>query len=234
MGRASWLALLLLIGCSDMVDVDDFQIARTDVTVGQFAEFVDTTGYVTTAERVDAVEGVAGSLVFTGTDEPVPLDDVSQWWAFRAGAQWRRPDGVNTAPENHPVTQVSYQDAEAYAKWAGRRLPTEDEWVKAALGAGTPPEPGNIWTTPGFPVVKIKIGTTPVCSFPPNSIGLCDMAGNVWQWTSTDFPVPNEKTIRGGSYLCGEEYCHGYQMDRKMGNNVKNPMPHIGFRLAND
>jgi sulfatase modifying factor 1 len=191
------------------VRVDGFSIDRHQVTNGEFASFVDETGYVTVAERpLDPAEFPGapaenlqpGSLVFTMTPGPVDLRHLSQWWVWTPGASWRCPEGPRSSiegREDHPAVHVAYEDAEAFAMWAGRALPTEAEWELAARGGlegasftwgGEPEKPGqrlaNYWhgefpwrAEPGYG------GTTPVGSFPPNGYGLYDMAGNVWDWT---------------------------------------------------
>ncbi|MGN6662031.1 MAG: formylglycine-generating enzyme family protein [Achromobacter mucicolens] len=205
------------------VRVSGFWMDVHDVTNAQFRRFVEATGYVTTAEkkprwedlRVQLPAGTprpddsalqAGAMVFVGTQTEVSLRDYSRWWRFVPGANWRHPEGPHSTiagKDDHPVVQVSYEDAQAYAKWAGKRLATEAEWEFAARGGlaqatytwGNELSPqgramANIWDTrqaQPFPVVKdekVKVGTTPVGSFSPNGYGLYDMAGNVWQWTS--------------------------------------------------
>jgi len=184
------------------VRVHPFWMDKTHVTNAQFAAFVNATGYVTTAERAL----VPGAMVFVGSEQPVPLDDWSRWWAYVPGADWRHPQGPMSTiigKHDHPVVQVSYQDALAYARWAGKRLPTEAEWEFAARGGleqatyawGDDLMPqdkpmANIWDAKQerFPVVSAKAdgaaGTSPAGSFPPNGYGLYDMTGNAWQWVA--------------------------------------------------
>ncbi|MDR5761029.1 formylglycine-generating enzyme family protein [Caballeronia sp. LZ035] len=211
-------------GPAHSVTLTGFWMSENDVTNAEFAAFVAATGYKTTAEqtprwedlapqlppgtpRLPESELVPGALVFVGTDEPVPLQDVGRWWQYMPGADWRHPLGPDSSiagKEQHPVVQVSHRDAVAYAAWAGGRLPTESQWEYAARGGieqadfvwgdDAPPRNGpraNVWRderTP-FPVVttaseKIAVGTMPVGTFAANGYGLHDMAGNVWQWTA--------------------------------------------------
>jgi sulfatase modifying factor 1 len=194
------------------VYVDGFWMDKTDVTNAEYARFVKETGYITVAERKPRAEDfpgapaeklVPGSLVFTPPSGPVPLDDYSQWWSYVPGANWRHPLGPKSSihgRDNDPVVQIAYEDATAYAKWAGKRLPTESEWEFAARGglAGKPypwgdqMRPAGKWmanTNQGhFPDKDTAddgyAGIAPVAKFPANPYGLYDMTGNVWQWTS--------------------------------------------------
>ena len=193
------------------VRVGSFFIDRYPVTNREFARFVQETGYVTVAERpIDPKDYpgaipelcVPGSLVFRATNGPVDLRDWSQWWAWTPGASWRYPLGPGSpidVQEDHPVVHVAFEDAEAYATWAGKSLPDEAEWEYAARGGldakifcwGDDMTPegrfmANTWQGE-FPWQNLLLDgyerTSPVGSFPPNGYGLYDMAGNVWEWT---------------------------------------------------
>ncbi|WP_203659730.1 formylglycine-generating enzyme family protein [Actinocatenispora rupis] len=196
------------------VEVAGFWIDEHPVTVAEFRRFVAATGYVTLAERApdadrypdaDPALLVPGSLVFRATRGPVPLDDWQRWWAWVPGADWRHPSGPDSGiggHERHPVTHVAYEDAVAYADWAGKRLPTEAEWEYAARGGldgavypwGDDVAPrgrtmANTWQG-DFPwrrTTPRHDRTSPVRSYPPNGYGLYDAVGNVWEWTADLF-----------------------------------------------
>ena len=272
------------------VSVDGFWMSSTPTTNAQFAEFVQTTGYVTVAQRpLDPADYpgapienlVPGSMVFVPTSGPVDLRHLSQWWVWTPGASWRHPEGPHTTIDHrsdHPVVHLAVEDAQAYADWKGLALPTEAQWERAARGLangasytwGDEPESGD---TPranyyhgAFPY-RAEPGygtTTPVGTFPPNDFGLVDMAGNVWEWTSDwyaekrfadddsccipsnprggseqdsldanqpQFPIPR-RVIKGGSFLCADEYCLRYRPAARRPQPIDTGMSHIGFRCA--
>ena len=239
------------------VEVTAFRIDRTPVTNRAFAAFVDATGYRTIAEQLDP----PGSAVFAMTDGPVDLHVPSHWWRFVAGASWRAPEGPGSNVDDrgdHPVVHVARTDAERYAEWRDKRLPTEVEWEVAARGRliaspfawGNEFAPNgrlkaNVWTG-AFPwhfAREGSPGTTPVDAFPQNGYGLSDMIGNVWEWTSS--PFAGEVTcscsaasdgglvaLKGGSFLCAGEYCARYRPAARIGLTPESTAANVGLRCA--
>ena len=216
------------------VKLNSFWMDATEVTNAQFRKFVDATGYITTAEikpdweeikkqlpagtpKPDESLLVTASLVFTPTSSAVDLYDASQWWSWTQGANWKHPQGPASSikgKDNYPVVHISWDDANAYAKWAGKRLPTEAEWEFAARGGlvdkkyfwgDGDPEKGkpkaNIWQGK-FPYLNTAIdkfkGAAPVKSFAANKFGLYDMAGNVWEWCSDWYTPEYYKELGSG------------------------------------
>jgi len=227
---------------------NDFQIDKYEVTNGQFAEFVEATNYVTTAEKPQAGFDVPGAAVFMPPTQANP-----NWWQFVEGANWRHPDGPDSSiagKATHPVVQISHFDALAYAEWAGRDLPSEVEWEYAAkAGADTlyvwgedrtpnETELANTWQG-AFPIENTQedghVLRAPVGCYPPNDLGLYDMIGNVWEWTKTDYATSYPTAsfaIKGGSFLCAENYCARYRGSARQPQEADLPTNHIGFRTV--
>ena len=231
------------------LQVDAFAIQIHEVTLGQFEEFVDATGYVTEAEQgvIEARIG-AGSAVF---QHPTEQAQSASAWRLESSANWRQPYGENGAPKdwsNYPVVHITKADAEAYARWAGGRLPNEVEWEYAAhLGLPDPNDPtssaygedgprANTWQGV-FPVVDLGQdgyqGVAPIGCFEPNQLGLYDMIGNVWEWTDTPF-AEGTHTLKGGSFLCADNFCRRYRPAARHPQETDFSSNHIGFRLVRD
>ena len=227
------------------VRVEGFAIDAYPVTNSQFSRFVAETQYVTVAERpIDPAQYpgaipelcVPGSLVFRPTKGPVDLRDWTQWWEWTPGASWQHPLGPDSTVqgfEDHPVVHVAFEDAQAYATWAGKALPTEAEWEFAARGGlegkifcwGDDMMPGgrvmaNTWQGE-FPWQNLLIDgyerTSPVGSFPPNGYGLYDMAGNVWEWT-TDWYTATPKAAQTKP-CCGAPKARGPSIEESYDPN---------------
>jgi sulfatase modifying factor 1 len=234
------------------IKVSAFDIDATEVTNNEFAKFVEATGYVTDAERPQPGFEQPGGVVF----RPPTLENPS-WWHFVAGANWRTPEGPESAPEDtiktrphEPVVQVSFNDARAYAAWAGRRLPNETQWEYAAnAGADTQyvwgderapdgVEMANTWQGT-FPIQNTQADgyakRSPVGCFAANDFGLYDMIGNVWEWTDTvaaQTQVETVYTIKGGSFLCAPNFCRRYRAAARQAQEAGLPTSHIGFRTV--
>jgi len=274
---------------SHLVEVDGFWMDRTPVTNAEFQRFVKATSYVTVAERdlnpadfpgVPADKLVPGSAVFRPTSQPVPLDDPLRWWQYTPNASWKHPEGPGSSVRersDHPVVHIAFEDASAYARWRGTRLPTEAEFEFAARGGldrnryswGNELTPdnravANTWQG-RFPSRDQGedgyVGTSPVTAFPPNGFGLYDMGGNVWQWcadwyrpdayatvaaavgavrnpqgpeTSVDPDEPGaaKRVIRGGSFLCSDQYCARYLVGSRGKSEITSGTSNLGFRLV--
>ena len=241
-----------------------FYIDAHEVTNDQFTAFVDATGYRTVAERTPDLAGfenvppemaLPGSAVFRPPDGKAPASFLD-WWRYAPGASWRAPEGPGSdinARGAHPVVHIAFEDAQAYAQWAGRRLPTETEWEYAARALSgedsdisDPGETGRANTWQGvFPYQNAErdgyAGAAPVKCFPPNERGLYDMIGNVWEWTEDAYrPAPGAPAqqgygvIKGGSYLCAASYCARYRPAARHAQDTGLGTNHIGFRTVKD
>ncbi|MEE2819846.1 MAG: formylglycine-generating enzyme family protein [Planctomycetota bacterium] len=237
--------------------VGSFWMDSTEVTNKQFAEFVSATSYVTFSDRVPSKENYPNAkpeLLVPGSGVFVPNKDAQvqelSWWSYVPGANWKHPEGPDSSIEhrmNEPVVHIAFEDARAYATWAGKRLPTEAEWEYAARGGlqGKTFEWGENFTPNNqhmantwqgeFPIKNTEAdgfaGISPVCSFSPNSFGLHDMTGNVWEWTTTRWGE-NVRVTKGGSFLCAPNYCIRYRPAAKSPVSEDTSTNHIGFRCV--
>lgn len=230
------------------ITVADFTIDAHEVTNAQFAEFVAETGYITDAEKsppnsdqLPAELRMPGSAIFVEPDENNP-----NWWRWQPGASWRQPSGPTSSlkgKEQHPVVHISHRDAKAYAQWKGGRLPSEAEWEYAARAGDSRSQPptnddglieANHWQGV-FPTRDLGedgyVGTAPVGCFDANSFGVYDMIGNVWEWTN-ETPDDSTATIKGGSYLCAQNYCRRYRPSARQNQERDLGASHIGFRVV--
>lgn len=213
-----------------------FLMDATELTVADFSNFIEATNYVTEAEDF----GWSGVFNYD-----------SLTWLPIAGATWQYPQGPDStaAQPDHPATHLSMRDVLAYGEWAGKRLPTEEEWLWAASQRGQSPEfpwgnemvpdpqnyPGNWWQGP-FPYEDAVLdgypGVAPVGSFPPTANGLYDIAGNVWEWTSSFDQRTQQYIIKGGSFLCSTSYCTGFNLNTDQYTPADSGLNHLGVRFV--
>lgn len=231
------------------VTLSSYEIGVTTVSVGEFAAFVEATGHVTDAEAF----GWSFVVQHLVSDASAVRGRVpgAAWWCGVDGADWRHPGGpLSTADRDHPVVHVSWGDAVAYAAWVGGRLPSEEEWERAARGGlaratypwGDDLQPDGEWrlnTWQGrFPEHDTGAdgwaGTAPVDAYPPNGFGLHQVVGNVWEWTASPWTTRpgGGRVRRGGSYLCHESYCFRYRVSARDGAQETDTTGHTGFRVA--
>jgi len=250
--------------------VNGFWMDRHEVTNGEFAAFVAATGYVTQAERaLDPAThpGVPpdmlkpGAVVFVMPKDVHGMEDISQWWRFTPGANWRHPAGPGSSiagHEDYPVVEVTHDDALAYARWKHRDLPSEAEWEWAARAGDAKagddhdqPKAANTWQGI-FPVLNSGadgyVGLAPAGCYAANAYGLYDMIGNVWELTNDDYqprhgetPAPDAMpmmgetrryVIKGGSFLCAPNYCMRYRSGAREGQEADLAASHLGFRTV--
>lgn len=244
-------------------ETKEFWMDETEVTNRQFAEFVKATGYKTVAERTPKAEDYpdappeklkAGSAVFHYSNVAPRAENILGWWSYVNGACWNHPDGPKSDINDrldYPVAHVAHEDALAYAKWAGKDLPTADEWEYAARGGlkqkkyvwgDTMKRDGkwmaNTWQGT-FPRQNTKddgfVGSAPVRTFPPNGFGLYEVGGNVWEWTKTPSePIGGQETFvtKGGSFLCADNYCKRYRPAAVSPVTADTSAAHVGFRCV--
>ena len=235
-------------------EVKSFWMDAHEVTNDEFAAFVKATGYVTVAERdVDAKTHPelppemrrAGAVVFVMPNDVDGSGDITQWWQYIVGANWRHPGGPQTnilGRGRFPVVALARADVEAFAKWKGRELPTEAQWEWAARGGlkGKPqheqPKEANSWQGI-FPVMNTGedgfVGLAPVGCYKANAYGLYDMIGNVWEWTRDIYDGdPKRGVIKGGSYLCAPNYCMRYRAGARQAQEMDLAASHLGFRTV--
>lgn len=219
-----------------------FWIDKHEITNKEFADFVKQTKYKTSSELLS--EPSPGSLVFSPPTKPVDKTNYQNWWKFIPYANWQDPQGDKKGilgRMNHPVVQVSYHDALAFCKHFGKRLPSDAEWMLAGadlteLQIQKKSKQWNLNIFQGdFPYKDSAedgfAGTAPVMSYKPNSQGLYDLAGNVWEWINTKGDKPNSYKIKGGSFLCGN-HCQGFKLSIALDMQANESTDHIGFRCV--
>lgn len=231
------------------VHVASFAIQIHEVTNRQFEQFVAETAYVTDAERTSASDDPGGgSALFNQSSDR----DVPGRWLLVRGATWKTPAGPRSGLAgrmDQPVVHVSLRDAQAYASWAGGRLPTEEEWEYAAMLGMADPEDtiSGAYDSAGHPIANTWQGVFPVINegadgfveaapagcFPASRLGIHDMIGNVWEWTATSYG-PRQNMIKGGSFLCAENFCKRYRGAARQGQEIDFSSNHIGFRIVRD
>jgi formylglycine-generating enzyme required for sulfatase activity len=243
-------------GPKRIVELDEFWIDETAVTNQSFAQFVEATGYITEAELTGW--SFVPAFLLSEQDEQylVGQSGDTPWWVGVTAANWRQPLGPSSSTtdiQSHPVTHISWSDANAFAQWNGKRLPTEAQWEKAARGGldnslyawgddliVDGQHMCNIWQG-DFPTFNSAqdghLGTAPVHSFEPNGYGLYNVCGNVWEWTadswnSTD--LADNKVIKGGSFMCHDSYCNRYRLSARTSHPKNGFTAHIGFRCVAD
>lgn len=250
------------------VSLRSFAMDRYAVSVERFAQFVEDTGYQTDAEEIGWSFVFRGLIAHRQEVEVIGGAERTNWWWGVSGANWRLPTGEPDRPAEgtHPATHISWNDAVAFARWVGGRLPTEADWEHAARGGkqnirypwgdAEPRDDSvfcNIWQG-RFPELNTckdgYYGTAPVDAFAPNAVGLYNMSGNVWEWTSDTYRIrslrraarlqndrskrEDEKVLKGGSFLCHASYCWRYRIAARSSRPKDTGASHTGFRVAYD
>jgi len=238
------------------VELDAFTIDATTVTTAAFADFAADTGYRTDAETFGTSAVFHSVVAADGADIVGSAPHTPWWWDVR-GADWRHPEGPRSDIEgrdDHPAVHVSWNDAQAYCRWADRALPTEAQWERASRGGldrarypwgDDPPEVDGVWRANiwqgRFPVVNTVedgwLTTAPVRTYKPNGFGLWQTVGNVWEWSADAYhpqaPGPAQaRLLRGGSYLCHDSYCNRYRNAARSSNTPESSMGNAGFRTV--